>query len=176
MSEFAKQKFIALLKQIILGSINIIEGSRQIVSLHVEQQVENDLDFLTIVGFASETDEFPLGDVRKRYNADYLKKLDNELEEYLAIAKPSIIKACENLLKKYPPEKIRIGVKGKILNGKEKDWFVLIQHDSENTGGYLILQAKEIDFSGEGYDNWVENKQELKEYFLETGWEVEWLD
>lgn len=62
---------------------------------------------------------------------------------------------------------------GKILKGDYKGRTVFIQDDKENTGGFLILisQEKKSNF---GYDDWVENYDDLKKYFLESKWEIEW--
>jgi hypothetical protein len=68
---------------------------------------------------------------------------------------------------------IRIGKKGRITKGTSAGWFVLVDDDSENTGGFLILTAKDIDFE-DGFDNWVENMSSLEQYFQEAGWEIEW--
>ena len=69
---------------------------------------------------------------------------------------------------------IRVGKKGHIRKGKSAGWFVLVQDDSANTGGFLILTAKDIDFK-EGFDGWVENTSFLEQYFQEAGWEIDWL-
>lgn len=68
---------------------------------------------------------------------------------------------------------IKINRYGKIIKGDYKGWVVFIQDDKENTGGYLILisQEKKSDI---GFDAWVENYDDLKQYFLESEWEIEW--
>ncbi len=69
---------------------------------------------------------------------------------------------------------ILIGVIGKIISGEEYGRFVKVIDDSENTGGFLILTADDIELSSRGYDNWVEDKERLKCYFLENKWLIEW--
>jgi hypothetical protein len=34
---------------------------------------------------------------------------------------------------------IKIGITGKILEGRHKGWYIYVEDDFENTGGYLIL-------------------------------------
>ena len=69
--------------------------------------------------------------------------------------------------------KIEINKYGKIIKGEYKNWFVFIEDDQENTGGYLILIMKTKE-NGPGYDAWVENYEDLKEYFLESDWKIQW--
>lgn len=70
---------------------------------------------------------------------------------------------------------IQIGKKGRIIDGDSAGHFVLIQDDAANTGGYLILTAKDLNFQ-DGFDEWVENLEMLKQYFEEAHWEIEWLE
>jgi hypothetical protein len=66
----------------------------------------------------------------------------------------------------------KIGKKGRIKTGTYAGFFVRIQDDSQNTGGYLILTWK--DSSPVGYDNWVENLADLDQFLHESGWDIEW--
>ena len=69
---------------------------------------------------------------------------------------------------------IPINSKGRILNPQTKEDYIVVQDDLGNTGGYLVLQSDTADFTT-GYDFWV-CKDELEEFFHETGWDVEWLE
>lgn len=70
---------------------------------------------------------------------------------------------------------IKINKKGKILEGDNKHWFVIIKEDFENTGGYLILISKNLEFKGnDGSDYWVENYNSLRAFFDESNWKIEW--
>ncbi len=68
----------------------------------------------------------------------------------------------------------KIGKKGRISSGKNAGFFVRIDDDSPNTGGYLILIWK--DSPPEGYDYWVEKAADLEQFFREAGWDIEWLE
>lgn len=73
--------------------------------------------------------------------------------------------------------KIKLNTIGKILNGEYQNWYILIEDDTGNTGGYLILifNQLEINESRIGYDDWVEDYKALEEYLEETGWRIEWI-
>ena len=68
---------------------------------------------------------------------------------------------------------VPIGQNGRITKGEQAGWFVLVQDDRHNTGGYLILQSPD-DFQSSGFDGWVEAPY-LDDYFAEADWEVAWL-
>jgi len=69
---------------------------------------------------------------------------------------------------------IRIDQIGKIIAGDQIGSYVKVVDDAANTGGYLILTASASDMRN-GFDNWVETKDELSRYFIESGWAIEWL-
>jgi len=71
---------------------------------------------------------------------------------------------------------IPIGKKGQIIQGESPGWFVLVQDNSVNTGGFLILTAEDREFKGKGFDNWVENKEALEQFFRFAKWEIDWLE
>ena len=66
-----------------------------------------------------------------------------------------------------------VGKVGRILAGKDAGWYVKILDDSENTGGYLILTARDPAFR-DGFDDWVKNEGDLAGYIQESGWLIEW--
>lgn len=69
---------------------------------------------------------------------------------------------------------IQINRLGKILQGDEKGYYIKIVDDLENTGGFLILTSPDLDMK-KGFDNWVNDKESLKGYFMESNWIIEWL-
>jgi len=71
---------------------------------------------------------------------------------------------------------IQIGKRGRIRQGSYAGWYVLIEDDTANTGGYYVYTSRDSDFKGEGYDDWVENKELLEPFFTESEWEVDWDD
>ena len=69
---------------------------------------------------------------------------------------------------------IKVGIVGKIIKGDEEGSFIKVVDDKINTGGYLILTSSNTSFNN-SFDGWVENELELKNYFIESGWKVEWI-
>jgi hypothetical protein len=71
---------------------------------------------------------------------------------------------------------IEIGKKGLIIEGDTKGWYVRVDDDSDNTGGFLILTNPDPDMSSiVSHDNWVENEESLRSFFLESSWIIEWV-
>jgi hypothetical protein len=68
---------------------------------------------------------------------------------------------------------VLIGVTGMIVSPADKHgWFVKVEDDSQNTGGYLILEWED---QGTGFDSWVENRAGVDRFFRECAWMMEWL-
>ena len=53
---------------------------------------------------------------------------------------------------------------GKIKNGEMQGWYIKLLDDTENTGGYLIIQSEQEDFQGDGYDDWFISLEEAIQY------------
>ena len=81
--------------------------------------------------------------------------------------------------------KIKIHTVGRVRSGKKYvDWYVFVQTFRKH-GHYLVLISDDKTFGkdengnlvdGEGYDEWIPDKQTLQDYFNQHDWEVEWLD
>jgi len=71
-------------------------------------------------------------------------------------------------------DNIKIETKGLILNGELKNWNIFIEDLDNGEGAYLILLTSP-DIS-KGYDDWVENFDNLKGYLKELKWEIQWQD
>jgi len=64
---------------------------------------------------------------------------------------------------------------GKILEGDDAGFFVKIQHDVEDTGGFLILVSEDKTFE-KGFDDWVQDTESLQGYIAESQWVIDWMD
>jgi hypothetical protein len=72
---------------------------------------------------------------------------------------------------------IKTNVVGRILEGDNRGWYIKIQEDFENSGGYLILVSDDQNFlSDKGFDYWVEKYDNLIGFFEESNWKIEWIN
>ncbi len=73
-------------------------------------------------------------------------------------------------------QNLKIDQIGRIIHGPNEGWFVKIEDDSMNTGGYLVLNFRSLDPNDHvGFDDWVETDADLHAYFERSGWTIEWL-
>ena len=73
---------------------------------------------------------------------------------------------------------IKINTVGLITSGLDKGWYVRILDDTENSEGYLIVVFNSPDVKSkqfQAFDSWVENLEDLYEYFKESSWKVDWV-
>ncbi len=97
--ESKRNELIAVANAMLDGEINLIEGVRKICSLrHAIGDPENDV-FMPIRAIESETDHFPIGELRKQCSDDYLQRVDNEMQRYLAEAKEYIFTVCQEIIR-----------------------------------------------------------------------------
>lgn len=69
-------------------------------------------------------------------------------------------------------KEILLKTKGKILKGDDQGSYIEIEKNDDDS--YLIFLSKEKSFDKEVFDDWVENEASLKDYFLESNWDIEW--
>jgi hypothetical protein len=106
MSESASwQELLEVLELLISNSIGITEGCRLIVGLRHALHEDGNALFLPFVGVDSETDSFPLGNVRKLWSADGLRRADEQRSVIERHCKTFVIVASE-ALKQYAVGKI----------------------------------------------------------------------
>ena len=58
-------------------------------------------DFMAFVAIDSETDDLPIGDVRKYWSKEALDKLDPEIKKAEEWAKNFGLKECESLVRRF---------------------------------------------------------------------------
>jgi hypothetical protein len=92
-----KLKIVEIATKILEDKIDLIEGCRNLVTLHYDLDVPNDA-FLFLRGVESETDYIPIGRVRDTCAPEYLARVDREKEQYLTSAKNDILNACKQIL------------------------------------------------------------------------------
>lgn len=98
------QQIVNVARRILNGSTGIVAGARELSRLRHPSHEKTDEDILVFVGIDSETDDLPLGDARRYWNAEALKKTDAELTEYEARVREQALQACRNLISRYAPK------------------------------------------------------------------------
>lgn len=94
-----KAELIAVANTMLDGKMNLIEGVRKICSIRFAVgDPDNDV-FMPMRAIDSETDHFPLGEMRSRCASDYLQRVDAEMERYLLDAKQDILDACKEIIR-----------------------------------------------------------------------------
>jgi hypothetical protein len=83
------------------GSLSFIEGAREICALAYQVGLDCDPDVIVFVGIESETDALPMGDVRKLWQEEALRKLQPEIDHAEAWARASGSAACESLIARF---------------------------------------------------------------------------
>jgi len=100
-SEYVAQCRTRLAKacgDLIRGEASVIATSRLICSL--EHGCELDTPgFIGFTAIESETDDYPLGETRQNWNADYLAELDAEFSSYEDRCRPGALENAEVILR-----------------------------------------------------------------------------
>jgi len=103
-ANFARGQRIALVAGwIISGAIGIVEGCREIVRLHWALPERDDNIFDLIEAVDSETEDFPVGDLRHLWESEALAKKTLEIKAYIDQIRDEVIKNCQLLIEKYAP-------------------------------------------------------------------------
>jgi hypothetical protein len=96
--EIARIKIISVAQSMITGDVSLIEGARELCDLCHHIGASEDKLFYPVIGFESQTDDYPLGQVRQLYSQDLLNKMDKEIAVYLTQAKPGLKQACNQII------------------------------------------------------------------------------
>lgn len=90
---------LRIARQLVAGEIGVIAASRELGYLRheVEPQLANVL--VTFTGIDSETDTLPVGDVRKEWSPEALKRKDKEITEAEDFYRDSAINAATELIR-----------------------------------------------------------------------------
>jgi hypothetical protein len=88
-------------RAVLSGHLSIIAGSRLLVGYAFELGVENDPVFLDFRGIDSETDTFPMGDVRPQWSSAALAREDAERERYERQVRAVVQENCRVLIARY---------------------------------------------------------------------------
>ena len=94
-------EIVRVARGILDHSMGVVAGARLLSALCFRVSAENDPDFLTFTGIDSDTDRFPLGEVRSRWSSEALARYDDERLTAEAHWRKYAEGACTNLIQKY---------------------------------------------------------------------------
>jgi hypothetical protein len=94
----ARDEIIVVAKAMVAGQVALIEGARRLCDLRHRIGASDSPLFNPIVGFESETDDYPIGPQREVYSEEALASLDEEIRSYVAEARPGVISACNEII------------------------------------------------------------------------------
>jgi hypothetical protein len=97
----AQSEIVSTARGMLLGAIGIVEGGRRLITISHALGLDRDPDFTFFVGLNSETDHFPLGEVRRHWAADALQHKDGELQACESFYHASAFQVCQSLIHRY---------------------------------------------------------------------------
>ncbi len=89
---------ISIAEAMISGEIPLIDGARLLCNLRYQIGAIDDSLFTPIVGFESQTDEYPDESRRSLYSKKYLAELDKEILPWVEEVRPGIIADCKEII------------------------------------------------------------------------------
>jgi hypothetical protein len=96
-----RAELVEVAAAMIEGRMHLIEGVRKINALRFDVEDPDAAVFLPIRAVDSETGTFPMGDVRRQCAPDYLRRVDQEIDQYLEDAKEVVLAACGEIVRRY---------------------------------------------------------------------------
>ena len=98
-----RSKIRRLVQEIIDNRTDFVEGCRQIADLShsLNNSERNTIEehILFIKGVFSESDRFPVGEVRKTCSPEHLEELDLDKKNFIAFYRPQVLDACQNIMR-----------------------------------------------------------------------------
>ena|ERR1700685_969529 len=101
----AKKALVGLARAIVAGTLNPVVGCRKIVRLRTQVFPQDLPAFDTVRAVESETDDYPVGDIRDRYDSGLLARLDESVGAYLRTVRPALLQACEEIIHQFDEER-----------------------------------------------------------------------
>jgi hypothetical protein len=94
-----RTELVSVANAMLDGKMDLIEGVRRVCSLRFAiADPDNDM-FLSFRAIESETDHFPLGEMRSRCATDFLQRMDADMKYYLSDAKQDILNGCKEIIR-----------------------------------------------------------------------------
>jgi hypothetical protein len=101
--EMRRQRAVDTARAMLEGRRSVCDGCRNLKALACDLVPDwrVDPDFVVFGGVDSESDDFPLGDVRGRWDPDVLANLDAERERYEAKVRDTVLAACRSVVNRF---------------------------------------------------------------------------
>ena len=92
------EEIVGIANAMLNGQIHLLEGVRRICDLGAQTDIANNPIFMQFQAIDSETDHIPMGQIRERCAAEYLRRSDQETINYLKEAKGTILQASLKII------------------------------------------------------------------------------
>jgi hypothetical protein len=96
-SESERQRASDVAQAVLDGRTTVLEAVRELVSLAHTDAIADVEDRRLIIGIESETDDLPVGEVRKLWATHALKTKDVEIARCEELYRPQFLEACKRI-------------------------------------------------------------------------------
>jgi hypothetical protein len=96
-TEFDRQRASEIAQAVLDGRTTVLEAARELVSLAHTDAITDVEDRRLIIGIESETDDLPVGEVRKLWAPSALKTKDVEIARCEELYRPRFLEACKRI-------------------------------------------------------------------------------
>jgi hypothetical protein len=99
--EQTRARIVEVAEAVLTSQLDLVSGCRELTALCHILPPESLPIFYPVIGFESETDDYPLGDVRQQFGKDYLERMDKRIKEYSERSRPWVLAACREIVKQF---------------------------------------------------------------------------
>jgi hypothetical protein len=96
-----RRELVVLAQSMLVGEVHLIEGVRRLCNMRFDVGDPDNELFLALRSIDSDTDDFPLGEMRKQCSAEFLKRKDIEMQNYLDGMHNDIRCTCIEIIRRF---------------------------------------------------------------------------
>jgi hypothetical protein len=97
-SDWERQRAREVTEAVMDGRTTVLEAARELVSIAHTDAIANEEDRILIIAIESETDDLPIGEVRKLWAPYALEAKDAEIARCEELWKAQFIEACKRIV------------------------------------------------------------------------------
>jgi hypothetical protein len=97
-TDWERQRVREIAKAVLDGRTTVLEATRELVSLAHTDAIANEEDRILVIAIESETDDLPIGEVRKLWAPYALEAKDVEIARCEELWKAQFIEACKRIV------------------------------------------------------------------------------